>query len=314
MEFLVSIIIPTYNRAHLIGETLDSIIGQTYSNWECIVVDDGSSDNTNEILNFYCNKDKRISYIQRPDNRVKGANTCRNYGFELSKGKYVNWFDSDDIMLPEHILVLVTTLEKRNVDFVVGDSVDFKEGIEEKIQSYTFDRSKNEMTPFLFATHQIGWITDDFLGKREMLLRVLFNETLSANQEYNYFIRLLHYKFKGVFVNQILSWRRLHSQSITTRKIENKQIYFKVICDIKYQTAQDLVTYNNHELIRWFLSGYMKNAFEMAVLKQTIPYKMEAFKLICRYFSVFKGVAYIVALLLARYSKKGYVIMKYARS
>jgi len=101
MNTLVSIIIPTFNRAHLLGETLDSVITQTYSNWECIVVDDGSYDYTEELMDFYSRKNPRIIFVRRPDNRPKGANACRNYGFELSKGKYVNWFDSDNFMLSD---------------------------------------------------------------------------------------------------------------------------------------------------------------------------------------------------------------------
>ena len=79
MKPLVSIIIPTYNRAHLIAETLDSIIAQTYTNWECIVVDDGSTDPTDELMETYCKKDSRFQYYHRPKNRPKGANACRNY-------------------------------------------------------------------------------------------------------------------------------------------------------------------------------------------------------------------------------------------
>ena len=63
---LVSIIIPTYNRAHLIKETLDSVLTQTYTNWECIIVDDGNSDNTEEVINSYIAKDQRFKYCHRP--------------------------------------------------------------------------------------------------------------------------------------------------------------------------------------------------------------------------------------------------------
>lgn len=95
---LVSIIIPTYNRAHLIGETLDSVLAQTYTNWECIVVDDGGTDGTDEVLAEYVAKDSRFQYHHRPKDRPKGDNACRNYGFELSMGKYIQWLDSDDIL------------------------------------------------------------------------------------------------------------------------------------------------------------------------------------------------------------------------
>jgi glycosyltransferase involved in cell wall biosynthesis len=95
---LVSIIIPTYNREHLIGETLDSVLGQTYANWECIVVDDGSNDKTEEIINSYFEKDKRFKFYHRPTNRKKGASACRNYGLEKSKGELIQFLDSDDLL------------------------------------------------------------------------------------------------------------------------------------------------------------------------------------------------------------------------
>src|SRR5690606_1516085 len=100
---LVSIIIPTYNRVHLIGETLDSVLAQTYTNWECLVVDDGSTDATEALLESYMAKDARFQYHKRPDSHLPGGNGARNYGFELSKGAYIQWFDDDDVMLPGFI-------------------------------------------------------------------------------------------------------------------------------------------------------------------------------------------------------------------
>src|SRR5690554_298609 len=97
---LVSIIIPTFNRAHIIEETLDSVLAQTYKNWECIVVDDGSTDDTEEVMAEYMAKDSRFQYHHRPEDRLPGGNAARNYGFEVSKGEYVNWLDSDDILHP----------------------------------------------------------------------------------------------------------------------------------------------------------------------------------------------------------------------
>ena len=107
---LVSIIIPTYNRVHLIGETLDSIIAQTYQNWECIVVDDGSTDGTDELMAAYVGQDSRFQYHHRPEERLSGGNAARNYGFEMSKGEYINWFDSDDLMHSEKLEKQVKTL------------------------------------------------------------------------------------------------------------------------------------------------------------------------------------------------------------
>jgi glycosyltransferase involved in cell wall biosynthesis len=98
---LVSVIIPTYNRAHLIGETLDSVVIQTYENWECIIVDDGSSDNTDEVVGKYVKGDTRFKYYHRPEEHLQGGNGARNYGFKMSQGDYIQWFNSDDLMHPE---------------------------------------------------------------------------------------------------------------------------------------------------------------------------------------------------------------------
>ncbi len=112
---LVSIIIPTYNRAHLIGETLESVIGQTYQNWECIVVDDRSNDYTEELLEFYCLFDSRIVFQKRPEVKIKGASSCRNFGLKLTKGELIQFLDSDDLLeinkLEEQIKLYTDDLE-----------------------------------------------------------------------------------------------------------------------------------------------------------------------------------------------------------
>jgi glycosyltransferase involved in cell wall biosynthesis len=95
---LVSIIIPTYNRSSIIVETLDSVFAQTYTNWECLIVDDGSTDNTNEVVKTYVEKDKRFQYYKRPNRYSTGGNGARNYGLEQAAGAFVQFLDSDDLL------------------------------------------------------------------------------------------------------------------------------------------------------------------------------------------------------------------------
>ena len=91
---LISIIMPTYNCAKYIGLSIESVLVQTYSNWELIIVDDFSSDNTKESINIYLN-DKRIKYIKLDEN--KGAALARNKAIEVANGDYIAFLDSDDI-------------------------------------------------------------------------------------------------------------------------------------------------------------------------------------------------------------------------
>jgi len=311
---LVSIIIPTYNRARLIGETLDSVVAQTYTNWECIVVDDGSTDETDKLLAGYCKKDSRFQYHHRPKDRPKGANACRNHGFELSKGEYINWFDSDDLMMETHVEILLFKLQKTNADFAVGDCVNFGDVKESGLKPYNFDRSNASITASLFAKNQIGWITDDFLGKRNIVKNIQFNEKLRAGQEYNFFVKLLHQPFKCILLEEVLTYRRVHCETITTKKEEDKLNYFEIITSIKFQTANDLNFFKNKILICWFLSGYMQYAHEMSKMNKYAPNVFDAFKLIAHYFSFNKSVAFIIALVLGKYFNKGYNMMKYART
>jgi len=105
MNPLVSIVITSFNRAKYIGEAIESVLSQTYSNLECIIVDDGSTDNTEGIVFEYIKRDRRVSFYPRPQDSPKGANACRNYGFSVSKGEYINWLDDDDLLHPQKILV-----------------------------------------------------------------------------------------------------------------------------------------------------------------------------------------------------------------
>jgi len=118
-----SIVIPTYNRANLIGKTLDSILLQRFTDFEVIVVDDGSRDNTQDVVKGY--SDSRIRYYKK-ENGERGA--ARNYGRKLANGNYINFFDSDDLMYPNHLQVArAMTDQWRNPElFYLG--YDFKNG------------------------------------------------------------------------------------------------------------------------------------------------------------------------------------------
>ncbi|SEG51210.1 glycosyltransferase family 2 protein [Flavobacterium urumqiense] len=310
----ISIIIPVFNRDTLLAMTIESIIEQTFTNWECILIDDQSTDDSFLVMKEFQAKDKRIQAYKRPLELKKGANACRNFGFTKSSGAYIKWFDSDDIMLPNHLETAFHTLVDNSLDFVVTDTLNFDHDTNEFLgKTYNFDRNKVIITAENLALMRIGWITDDFLGTREIVENIKFNENITDGDEYNFFVKMLHQSVKGTYVNQIVTHKRIHVDTITLKNSENDINHRSIIAILKFQTALDLVIYNDIKLIRWFLSGYMRYAFMLAAEKVTIPYKKEAFKLICKYYSFSKGFAFMTALFLGSYFKKGYNIMKYAR-
>jgi glycosyltransferase involved in cell wall biosynthesis len=312
---IISIIIPVYNRAILLPLTIESIKAQTFTDWECILIDDHSTDNSLEVMLGLQQNDTRIKAFQRPSHLKKGANACRNFGFTKSSASYIKWFDSDDIMLPNHLEVSHTTLIKNELDFVVTETLNFDHETNELLgKTYDFDRKETFINAKNFALNQIGWITDDFLVVRAIVKNLKFNENITTDgDEYNFFVRLLHHSINGVFVNKVVTHRRIHSDTLTSRNGEDTANYFTKIANLKYQTAQDLIIYNNRNLIRWFLSGYMRYSFILANENKSVPYRSLAFKLICEYFSFSKGSAFLAALFMGSYFNKGYNIMKYAR-
>jgi teichuronic acid biosynthesis glycosyltransferase TuaG len=114
-EDLVSIIMPTYNCGDFIGITLESLKAQTYQNWEVIIVDDCSTDNTAEIVNSYMLKEPRIRYHKL--NKNSGAAVARNKAVELAVGKYVAFLDSDDLWFPEKLSKQIKFMENNNYSF-----------------------------------------------------------------------------------------------------------------------------------------------------------------------------------------------------
>ena len=120
-ETMVSIIIPVYNAEPHLYDTLTSIRSQTFQNWECICVDDGSTDQSHEIASKLALEDTRFRIYHRPEHLPKGGNSCRNYGFEKSKGEYIQWFDADDLMRPGMIERKAVRLSTNaRLDFVVS--------------------------------------------------------------------------------------------------------------------------------------------------------------------------------------------------
>ena len=106
-----SIIIPSYNRASFIKETIDSILNQTFQDWECIVVDDGSKDNTKEVVQEIIKTDNRVRYVYQ-ENAERSA--ARNNGIKHAKGKYICFLDSDDQFTDGHLQGLYDVISQRN--------------------------------------------------------------------------------------------------------------------------------------------------------------------------------------------------------
>lgn len=182
MQPKVSIIVPCYNQEDYIRETLQSVLDQTYQNWECLVTDDGSQDNSAAVIKSFSEKDDRIKYFYQEN---AGVSAARNNGLRNANGKYLLMLDGDDVLNPRGVEEAVKEFEKNPELLVVfSDTTSFGEGIEPK--------SSNSAPQFglkdMLLTNRL-FITSMF--QRKDAEGVFYDEPLGQpGEDWDYWIRL----------------------------------------------------------------------------------------------------------------------------
>jgi glycosyltransferase involved in cell wall biosynthesis len=215
MTQLVSIIIPNYNRESLIGETLDSILAQTYSHWECIIVDDGSTDNSVEVIQQYVKKDLRFKLIQRPSNHLKGANACRNIGLQKAKGEFIIFFDSDDLMMEQHVENKLKFMIDEDLDYAVFKSKNFAHPIDvEEELDYSY-YNKYEFTADNYLLNNLRFFTNDLIVKSALAKKCEFYFKYKADIENVLMTQLVLLSTKNGFKDENVTLKRYHDANIT---------------------------------------------------------------------------------------------------
>lgn len=217
-----SIIIPTYNRAHLILNTLDSIKNQEFKNYEVIIVDDGSSDNTKEVVENYI-KINNLNYWNYfyKINEERGA--ARNYGVEKSNGMFVTFLDSDDLFYNNHLQVAYDFFEKNNKMEVFHSAYEFKNPILKTIKKVKYlDNTLNNA----ILKGNIMSCFGVFLRK-EIALNYPFNEDrkLSGSEDWLLWLQLLP-KHTIYFQNIVTGCMVEHSErsvlNFNTQELKNR--------------------------------------------------------------------------------------------
>lgn len=277
---LISIIIPTFNRAQLLGETLDSVLGQTYKNWECIVVDDGSTDNTEMLMVAYKAKDSRFKYYRRPDNLLPGGNAARNYGFEISQGEYVNWFDDDDIMLPEFLEIKAEAIKpERDLIICTGS---FWNPISNSQRKKNLQLTTNLYQDFLCWRLKI--LTPSVLFRSTFLKnRELFSSGILRGQESEFFLRIFHELPKNSFaiINKSLFLYRQHEENKTTEDSEyvprfregRYLLYFTNYIRLQGTGEKESIDFCYHQILNIFYDSvnYQHLPLSRKILQEFFP-------------------------------------------
>lgn len=221
MSILISIIIPAYNRADVIGETLESIMIQTYTHWECIVVDDGSTDNTEALVKSYVQKDPRIQLYNRPKNRPKGGNAARNFGLEKSKGQLVNWVDSDDKLTPAHLQVHLRAHSEVVIDASVSQAVTFNDIFVDIVHNWSNIYPKNDIIGEMMDNKTL-WPIGGVVWEKSKLPANPFDESLASSQEWTFHLKMLSDALSYTLIDEVTYLARGHSERKNTNPPEDK--------------------------------------------------------------------------------------------
>lgn len=296
---LVSIIIPTYNRAHIIDETLHSVLSQSYDNWECIVVDDVSTDDTESTMRLFLEKDPRIHFCTRPENSPKGPSACRNFGYDQSKGEFIQWFDSDDLMHPHKLKLKVETALEHDADVIIdkhsGDALEL-DVQDFKIDSFT---SKDFFIDFLLGKKPV--ITNDVMFKRTIIGNNRFDENLWKGEEYEFYGRVFQQKLTYCFMDVSLTRYQLSEDSLS---ISPKQTESLIYLSKKLQTA-----HANNPLIVEKAKYQGRKTYKDSILKNKLA-------MVFKYFSFFKichhksSIVFLAFIIYNFITKSGFDIIK----
>lgn len=222
MNNLVSIITPTYNSERYIQETIKSVQNQTYSNWEMIIVDDCSTDNTVKIIEKIQKTEPRIILFKLEKN--SGAGIARNKAIELAQGRYIAFLDADDLWKPEKLEKQINFLTNNNQVFTFS----FYEWIDENgnfLNKKITSPNPLHYSELLFCNY-VGNLTGiydtNFFGKIPM-------SSIRKRQDWIYWLTVLQKIEKGYPVPESLAYYRVRQDSISSSKIKlmkfNYQVY-----------------------------------------------------------------------------------------
>jgi glycosyltransferase involved in cell wall biosynthesis len=222
MKSKVSIIIPTFNRSDLLSRSIKSILNQTYKNWELIIIDDGSTDNTKEVVESFIKLDSRIFY--KYQNNSGGNASPKNLGLKICSGDYITFLDSDDEYLPEKIrlqLEIFETSNVKNLGFVGCNNLRiFNDIIKTDIVKHRGNIYRHLLDHYFITTPGI------IMLKKEVIKIVgNFDENIKFSNDTDFFIRVSKSGFGFDFVNEFLFKYYEHEKSFTnTFQLQNKKM------------------------------------------------------------------------------------------
>jgi teichuronic acid biosynthesis glycosyltransferase TuaG len=219
----ISVVMPVYNSAEYVDEAIFSIRNQTYGNFELIIVDDGSTDDSLEIIRWHEREDQRVRVIALGENRGQAA--AKNAALTIAQGSYIALMDSDDVSLPERLRIQYQFLEDNPDVYLIAGSYDFVDKDGQLIRRVSHDYSSEVIPHMIFDGYALNQSTVLFRNTRELFYR----EKLRVCEDVDAWLRLLTLQKKMVVVSDVLAKYRIRASSVTSEHGSVHHYYFNTI-------------------------------------------------------------------------------------
>ena len=305
---LISIIIPIYNTDQYLRQCLDSIINQSYKNFEVLLINDGSVDDSATICKEYVEKDSRIRYFEKENG---GVSSARNLGLKNAKGNYITFVDSDDWVEENYLEVLYNALKENKVDVAISTHKDFNMDDDlyylpfySEEQLHILDIGKVARDEFLELFPELSSVSHDFscvaskLFKADLVKNLLFDESVNYGEDLDFFFSM-YLKISSVFyVNKPTYIYRQHQQSASNNCLESHaiseiRIYEKILKKIMELHIPNYHYIERFKMILYFRLGQFPNSqmlksYESSVLEKidTVTYSQPLISIIVPIYKV----------------------------
>lgn len=285
MQPLVSIIIPTFNSSKHIKATLNSVLSQTYSNWECILVDDGSIDLTETISINYQEKDNRFQLYKRPEDLPKGPSSARNYGVTKANGEYLIFLDADDLLATSCLENRVAQFKQnQNCDFLVFQMERFLNEPDFSKKEIVVEQDKNRVLESFIQLHG-QWPITGPIYKTNFFKTICFNTNLVVFEDLEVAIKAIMQATDFKIYNTIDCYYR--NDANYKEKYNSIQVKTKMVkCFVELLLSLVAVMqknnenqFQNKEIKVYFVNSY-KTFFRFTILENSRAFQEDNKKIV----------------------------------
>lgn len=263
-DSLVSIIVPIYNAEKYLDSCIQSVLRQTYTNWELILIDDGSTDKSGRIAEEYGFADERITVFHQKN---LGISLARNQGIDEATGNYVVFLDADDELIEDCLAKTVNIAEETNADVVAGRSCENQELFQDRIIWTGAEALENSLKDHLFTYSACAKLI-----RREFIGKTRFTPDIRINEDSYFVFQLLCKQNVFVLTNDVIYFYRANSESSSRTVFSEKYFDILKVSDLKYKKIEEQFP-QMHDLAKNMLLKARMNVLRILAVRTRDEYR-----------------------------------------